>query len=78
MHCSTLKHTYTLLDRLNSFRAHPYSSRATEMPCSLSWQVLDHDTAEHCEFGLHIVEDAVVGEIKTVGNLLARPVCAFR
>jgi hypothetical protein len=44
------------------------------MPCRLSRKVLNHDTGEHGEFCLHIVQDAVIGEVETVGDLLARPI----
>ena len=44
------------------------------MPRRLPRQVLDHDTGENSELRLDVVEDAVVGEVETVGDLLARPV----
>jgi hypothetical protein len=45
------------------------------MPCSLSGQVLNHDAGEDSKLRFYIVQNAMVGEVKSVGDLLARPVC---
>jgi hypothetical protein len=44
------------------------------MPRRLPRQVLNHDTGENGELRLDVVEDTLVGEIETVGDLFARPV----
>jgi hypothetical protein len=67
--------TYALLKCLYIFHAHTDSSRSSQMPCSLSGQVLNHDAGEDSELRFYIVQDAMVGEVESVGDLLARPVC---
>ncbi|KAH8639573.1 hypothetical protein IG631_07343 [Alternaria alternata] len=46
------------------------------MPGGFSGQILNHDAAEYSELGLNVIENAVIGQIESVGNLLARPIYA--
>ena len=65
---------YALLDGLNIFLADADAPRSSQMPRRLPRQVLHHDTGENGELRLDIVENAVVGEVETVGDLFASPV----
>jgi hypothetical protein len=66
--------TYTLLKRLCILRADANPPRPTEVPRSLSRQILDHDAGQNSDFGFDIVQDAVVGQVETIRNLLACPI----
>lgn len=46
---------------------------ATEMPPCLSLEVLDHDAGKHNKLGIDAVENAVVREVKAVGDLNRDP-----
>jgi hypothetical protein len=68
--------SYALLDRLNVISANADAPGAAQMPGGFSRQILNHDAAEYSELGLNVIENAVIGQIESVGNLLARPIYA--
>jgi hypothetical protein len=47
------------------------------MPTCLSWQVLNHDATKYRELSFYVVEDAMVGQIKSVANVFADPIYDF-
>jgi hypothetical protein len=65
--------TYTLLDGLDILRTHANAPGASQMPCSLSRQVLNHDASEDRELCLHVVQDALVGEVEAIRYFFTRP-----
>jgi hypothetical protein len=59
--------THALLNRLIIANANTPSP--SEVPARLPREILDRDAAQDDELGLDAVEDAVVGEVKTVRDL---------
>lgn len=66
--------TNTLLQHLCILRANPNPPRPTEVPRSLSRQILNHDTRQNRDLCFDVAQDAVVRQIKTICDLLTRPV----
>ena len=54
------ENTNTLLQHLCILGANPNPPRPTEVPRSLSRQILNHDARQNRDLGFDIVEDAVV------------------
>jgi hypothetical protein len=52
--------TYALLYNLNIIFAYAYPSRSSQVPSSLAWKILNHDSGQHNKFGVYIVKNAVI------------------
>lgn len=65
--------TYTLLHYLHILKTHTHTSRPTQMPSRLQFQILDHDAGEDDHFGVNGVQDAVVGKVEAVGYVGGDP-----
>jgi hypothetical protein len=65
--------THALLNRLNIIIANANTTSPSEVPACLSREILDHDAAQDDELGFDAVEDAVVGEVETVGYFDGEP-----
>jgi hypothetical protein len=65
--------THTLLQRLSILHTNANAPRPAQMPRRLARQVLHHDAGQHGDFCLNIRQDALVGEEKAVGYVLACP-----
>jgi hypothetical protein len=67
------KTTHTFPDPLDVFALHADAADAAQMPAGLPPEVLQHEAGQDDELGVDAVEDAVVGEVQAVGDLLADP-----
>lgn len=63
--------TYTLLDRLNVFFAHSDPPRASQVPCSLFLQILNHDRTQNHHLRVNLIEYPLVAQVQPIGDLLA-------
>lgn len=65
--------TYALLNFLSIFHANSDPSCSSEMPSSLSREVLYHDTREDSDFSFDVVEYAMIREVQAVRDLFGGP-----
>ena len=66
--------THALLNHLNILLAHANTSRSTQMPPRLSLQILDHDTGQHDQLGVDIVQYLAIREVETISDVSRLPI----
>ena len=60
---------YALLNRFNVFIADAHAARSTQVPPSLSFQILDHDAGQHDHFRVDVVKNLPVREVQAIGDI---------
>lgn len=65
--------THALLDQLNVIMADTDPSGTSKVPTSLDLCVLNHDSGEHNNLGIYVIQDRTIREVETVGYFDRQP-----